>query len=186
MTCRDADSLLPLFFDGELDSKRMREVALHATKCAACEVELREFESVQSQLQSLLAAEVDKVDFSALWPAIERRLPPPRTALWSRLRAWWEEQADTPWNWAVPGAAATAVAVLALLVSFGTETAPSGGDASQVALTDYGTAIERLDTDLDSVAVFNDPDTQTIVLWIGDDSSATVEDAEILGDTELE
>lgn len=169
MTCQDAESLLPLFFDGELDSRRMREVAVHATRCPSCEGSLRELESIQNHLQSMLAEEVDAVDLSGLWPAIEGRLPPPRAALWQRLRLWWEEHEEPRWGLALPATAAVAtIAALALFASFRIEPIVSP-DASRVASTDYLPGIDRLETSFESVAVFSDPDTRTTVLWIGDE-----------------
>lgn len=187
LSCRDSESLLPLFFDGELDSKRMRAVALHATKCPECETTLRDFEAVQSQVQSLFAAEVDSVDFSNLWTSIESRLPPARPSFWLRMRAWWEDQEDGSWNWAVPGAAlASVVAVLALLASLNSEPSILPGDAPRIAATDYATSIEHLETVLDSVAVFNDPDTHTTVLWIGSDAELAAEEGDGWVGTEVE
>jgi len=174
MICRDADALLPMFFDGELDAKRMRDVAMHTTRCGDCEGKLRDLESVQGHLQALLAAEVDAVDMSGLWAAIEKRLPPPEAGWWLRLRNWWENLEPMEWNVALPAtAAATAIVVLTSVALWQNE--PSGEnfaavDAQHVASTDYATGIERLETTFDSVAVLSDPDTHTTVLWIGDDS----------------
>ena len=36
MNCRDTRPLLPLFFDGQLDPRQMRGVALHSTRCLEC------------------------------------------------------------------------------------------------------------------------------------------------------
>ena len=41
MTCREVEKLLDLFLDGELEARAMRAVALHVTRCAACEALLQ-------------------------------------------------------------------------------------------------------------------------------------------------
>lgn len=170
MICRDVDSLLPIFLDGELDAKQMRSVALHTARCPNCEAELRSLENLQQCLRQTVEADLEKVDFDALWPAISQRLPEMRPTWRGRLRVFWGDFVEslqlTP---GVPMALAATAAILLALALFARANPNANPDASQLATADYSSSIERLETASDSFAVFDDPDTGTKVLWIGND-----------------
>ena len=51
MNCRDAETLLDGFFDGELDDEKMREAALHVARCGSCDAAIAERERVQGALR---------------------------------------------------------------------------------------------------------------------------------------
>ena len=169
MTCREAENLLPVFFDGELDARQMRAVALHSARCAACELELRHLERAQELVSDTVHAAVDEMDFSQFWPGIAAQLTPAPQPSWSRVQAWWRD-AERRWMVRVPAFAAAAAIALPdflMLVRTQPSTRP---DAPQVAAVDNAASIESLDTDMDSVAVLNDPETRTTVLWVNDDA----------------
>lgn len=170
VTCREASNLLPLFLDGELDADKMRSVALHSTRCATCEGELREMERVQDLISTTISAAVDEIDLAELWPAIERQLGSVRVPWWSRLHIWWEEGEHTSLLRLPALAAAVAVAAFALWFLTRTPQPSTRPDASQVAAVDNAASIDSLETDVDSVAVMNDPETRTTVLWVNDDA----------------
>ncbi len=170
MTCREATNLLPLFFDGELDPRQMRTVALHSTRCASCEQDLRQLERVQELVSDTINSAADEIDFEKFWPAVERRLATARQPLWLRLRVWWSD-GEHGWMIRLPAFAAAAVVAALVLLLFGRTPQPIvNPETSQVA--DNATSIESLDTDVDSVAVLNDPETRTTVLWVSDNSPA--------------
>src|SRR5438445_11526663 len=115
MTCRDTSNLLPLFFDGEIDARQMRAVALHSTRCQTCEAELRQLERGQDLISEHIHSAVDEIDFANFWSAIEPRLGSVRLRWWTRLQVWWQE-GEHPWMIRVPAfAAVAAIAVLAFL-----------------------------------------------------------------------
>jgi anti-sigma-K factor RskA len=171
MTCREVLNLLPLFFDGELDPRQMRTVAIHSTRCVACETALREIERLQELINSSVSAKVDEIDLSSLWCTIERQLGTHRLSWWQRLRHRWEDR--DPWSLGVPAfAAAAAIAVLAFLFFVrAPQPAAVPPAAPQVAVVDNTASIDELATDGDA-AMFNDPETRTTVLWVSDDTSA--------------
>ncbi len=170
MKCRDVDSLLPLFFDGELDARRMRDVALHTARCVECESELRELETIQAHFQSGVEATLAEVDLDSLWPAVERRLSRQPPSLWQRLRAQWEGLAPLELPVALPAGALAAVAAFGAWLMFA-QVEPSGApELDRIAATDYANSLERLDTVFESVALVSDPNTQTMLLWIGDEA----------------
>lgn len=171
MTCRETANLLPLFFDGELDPRQMRAVALHSSRCNSCEGELRNLERLQELVSEKIGSDLEEVDFATLWPAIERQLGPTRTPVWLRVRDWWSDGVDHPWLVRLPAfAAAAAIAALALLIFFTRVPRPTTQpDAPQVAAVDNAASIESVDADTDSVAVLSDPQTSTTVLWVSED-----------------
>ena len=170
MTCRETSNLLPLFFDGELDARQMRAVALHSTRCQTCEAELRQLEQGQDLISEQIRSAVDEIDFSNFWPAIERRLGPARVRRWTRLQVWWQED-EHPWMMRVPAfAAVAAIAVLAFLFFARAPQPTVAPEAARVAAVDNAASIDSLDTDVDSVAVLSDPETRTTVLWVSEDS----------------
>jgi anti-sigma factor RsiW len=168
MICREAANLLPLFLDGELDSRQMRAVALHSTRCGTCEQDLRRLERMQELISESISSAADEIDFENFWPAIERRLSTTRQPWWLRLRAWWDD-GEHGWIVRLPAfAAAAAIAAFALLLFTHATQPTSQPGAPQLAAVDNATSIESLDSDVDSVAVLNDPETRTTVLWIND------------------
>jgi anti-sigma factor RsiW len=170
MTCREAITLLPLFFDGELDAHQMRAVALHSARCASCEVELRHMERAQTLVSESVVAAVDDVDFAAFWRGIDDRLGAVRVSWWTRLldRA---GSGDRRWLIQVPAyAAAAAIAAFALLMLTRAPQPSTQPDATQIASTDNAAVIDSLETNVEAVTVLNDPETRTTVLWVSDDS----------------
>jgi anti-sigma factor RsiW len=74
MTCREAEKLLDLFLDGELEARAMRNVALHVTRCASCESALQRQERLQDAIGETYAEALAEVDFSTFWPGVASRL----------------------------------------------------------------------------------------------------------------
>jgi len=170
MTCRDAAPLLALFLDGELDPHQMRAIALHSARCTNCERDLRDLERLQEAISTTINSSVDEIDLETFWPSINRRLSTIRHPWWHQITAWWGDL-DQAWMIRLPGFAAAAVAAAFALFLF-TRPSPNPPEAqpasSQLAAVDNATSIESLDSDVDSVAVLNDPETRTTVLWVHD------------------
>jgi anti-sigma factor RsiW len=172
MTCRDAGALLSLFFDGELDSSQMRAVALHSARCTDCESALRQLERLQEVVSAHVVAAVDDLDLSTFWSDIEHRLGPSHLSWTERVRVWWGER---EWTWTAPGWPALAAVGVAIAIGFAliarVQTPTTQPDAPQIAARDNAAVLDSLDTDASSVAVLNDPETRTMVLWVSDDDS---------------
>ena len=177
-TCREARPLLPLFFDGELEARQMRAVALHSTRCPECEHELRELEHLQEAVVAHVGALVDSVDVSQIWAGVAPRLAG-RAPSWSeRLAAWWEESRA---SWRVRGPAFAGLAAAALLavviVQRSGELPPA---AKQVATArgpkiDNSAKLDSMQSSVDSVALVTEPETNTTMLWIMDDTTGAIE-----------
>jgi anti-sigma factor RsiW len=176
-TCREARPLLPLFFDGELEARQMRAVALHSTRCPECEHELRELEHLQEAVAAHVSALVDTIDVSQVWAGVAPRLAG-RAPSWSeRWSAWWEESRV---GWRVRGPAFAGLAVAALLavviVQRGGElpTAPQVARAAKPKI-DNSAKVDSMQSSVDSVAMVTEPETNTTMLWIMDDAAGSIE-----------
>jgi anti-sigma factor RsiW len=171
MTCRDVSGLLPLFFDGELEARQMRAVALHSSRCAECEGELRQIERVQDIVAATLSARVDELDLSQVWPAVKRRIGTIRVPWTQRLRLWSEERDVTRWI-GIPAlsAAAATVAVVFVLSSGSVTSVTEAPQIAEASPIDNTAIIDSLDSSAENVAVLNEPETNTTVLWVNDDS----------------
>lgn len=175
MNCRETRPLLPLFFDGELDPRQMRSVALHSTRCPECEGELRQLEGVQELVVMHISAAVDDIDLSQVWARVAPRLEtrPPRLLV--RLRTWWDEH-EFAWPMRAPlFAAAALAAVLAVGVWWREDVrTPNPEIATRV---DNSAVLDSVQSSVDSVALVTDAETNTTLLWIMDDGVAAVDQA---------
>jgi anti-sigma factor RsiW len=171
MTCRDVSGLLPLFFDGELEPRQMRAVALHSSRCPGCETELRRIERVQDLVAATINTQVDEIDLSEVWPAVAARMGTMRAPWLRRLRIRWEEREAVVWRLPAFGLAA-ATAALALVIWFGrpTNSPPQLAETAPAPVVDNTAMIDSVDSSADAVAVLNEPETNTTVLWVNDES----------------
>src|SRR4051812_38599517 len=113
MTCREAEKLLDLFLDGELEARAMRAVALHVTRCAPCEALLRGLERLQELVVDSVSEVVADVDFSQFWPSIAARAESVQRS-WHGLGVRVRGLARNPVVIAAGMAAALAVSAIAL------------------------------------------------------------------------
>ena len=177
-TCRETRPLLPLFFDGELEARQMRAVALHSTRCPECEHELRELEHLQEVIATHVSSLVDEIDVSQVWAGVAPRLGGRAPSWTERWRTWWEESHS---GWRVGGPAFAGLAVALMLavggVQRGGEVAPLAGPKSgpRVARIDNSAKLDSMQSSVDSVALVTEPETNTTMLWIMDDTAGAIE-----------
>jgi anti-sigma factor RsiW len=196
MNCPEISPLVPRFFDGELEGRQMRAVALHVTRCAECEQELRQLEGLQAILGAAIAERIDAIDMSRIWARVATRIE-------EKPQSWWERLTSRGFGFEMPAfasawpafAGAAAVAVL----TFGVWNYQTGDVTSQPQAARPGTAAFQTaelgesdvaeeiidspdDVDPDSLvnsAVFDsivgsvreltvDPETGTAVVWVSD------------------
>lgn len=183
-TCREARPLLPLFFDGELEARQMRAVALHSTRCPECEHELRSLEHLQEAVVAHVDALVDGIDFGRVWAGIEPRLKGRAPAFGERLRGWWEEHA-TGWGLRGPAFAGFAAAALLALVivqpGSDDKIAPPNTVAKRLEKIDNSVKFDSMQSSVDSVAMVTDAETNTTMLWIMDDAAGAIGHADDVG-----
>ncbi len=176
MTCRETVPLLPLFFDGELEARQMRAVALHSTRCAECERELRSLERLQESIAVHVGTLVDEIDLSRVWAGVAPRLVPRTPAFGDRLRAWWAER-EAGWGLRGPAFAGLAAAGL---IAVGVATQWPGPEVERavrgpLARIDNSAKLDSMQSSVDSVALVTDAETNTTLLWIMDDAAQAVE-----------
>jgi hypothetical protein len=185
--CPEITPLVPRFFDGELDGPLMRKIALHITRCADCERELRVLEKVQGLVIDHVAVATRGVDLDSVWSAVSARIDETPRSWRQRLESWWDDleiwSPLTVW----PAAAAAAAVFLAVNLW----SASPGTPPSEVVRDDRVEITERIAqvrsdnlfleamNDIDNSAVFEnivggvdtlmvEPKTQTAVIWIDD------------------
>ncbi len=166
ITCREVQSLLPLFFDSELDSRQMRVVALHTAKCPSCEPELRQLENLQEVVSRTLSERVEEIDLSNIWTNVEQRLGRTHLTWTERARLWWSE--EQPLHWLMSGPAiGAAIAGFALALLLLANWQPHTVAKSTLAQNngDSAVSIETIDAP-SNVALLSENDT--LVLWVDD------------------
>lgn len=181
MKCPEIAPLVPRFFDGELDGSLMRKIALHITRCADCERDLRGLEKLQSLVASHFAAEVESIDLSSIWSTVSAQIEEKPRSWRQRVESWWDEvEILSPFTvW--PAVAAAAAVFLAINLWTGdpigpeTNFAHSGavdvaeevaGVANHLAKVDNSAVFESIVGGVDMLMV--EPETQTAVIWIDD------------------
>ncbi len=153
MTCRDVENVADLFVDGELEARAMRAVAMHVTRCAACEALVQRLERLQDAIVETFADVVADVDFSRFWPRVAARAGELRRP-WAP--GFWPSGGVTLGRWL---AASIVVAlVLGGLAMFERGT-PAARPNNQVR-------IDSLVADADSVALLSEPGSNTTVIWV--------------------
>jgi len=183
MNCRESRPLLPLFLDGELESRQMRDVALHSTRCTDCEGELRTMERLQELVSTTVASGVDEIDLGLVWEGVAARLSPVQRPWRQRLVEWWEESTFLGRAWMPLSAAAAAAVLAALLWQAPSPTGPaqiaSGKPVEIADGVDNSAIVDSVQSNGNSLAFLREPETNTMVLWITDNGPAPLED---LGD----
>lgn len=178
MNCRETIPLLSLFVDGELDARQMRGVALHTTRCAGCEGELRRIERLQDSIADYINARVDEVDLSDLWTRISPRIGSVPHSWLVRLSDWWETR-QTSWVVRAPLYAAAAAAALLAFSLWQSPDRPQPLHPVEVASSaDNSVILDSVKSDAEALALLREPETNTLVLWVSDDvlGEAAVDD----------
>jgi hypothetical protein len=156
-SCQDFARRFDGFLDGEMDAHSLRAMALHASHCPACGVDLESAETLQERILKAVEGEVDRLDTSSLWATIEARLEPPRAPLRVRLRGYFEERS---WSRPVPALVlGGALAALVVTLLWPVATAPVG-------LVDNRAQIERIESNRSHVAVWSEPSAHTTAIWV--------------------
>ncbi len=170
MNCHAARPLLPLFADGELDARQMRGVALHSTQCVACEEELRRVERVQDLVAAHINTLAEEIDLSQVWAGVAPRIAAAQPPWTLRLREWWES-IDPAWLIKFPAVGALALAAGVTLV-FWRWDAKQEAPPVAVAAIDNSAILHSITSDVAPVALLNEPETNTMLLWVADEGPA--------------
>jgi hypothetical protein len=163
-SCQDFARRFDGFLDGEMDAHSLRAMALHASHCPACGVDLESAETLQERILKAVEGEVDRLDTSSLWATIEARLEPPRAPLRVRLRGYFEERS---WSRPVPALVlGGALAALVVTLLWPVALAPERFATAPVGLVDNRAQIERIESNRSHVAVWSEPSAHTTAIWV--------------------
>jgi hypothetical protein len=171
MNCRESRPLLPLFLDGELDARQMREVALHSTRCGECEHELRGMERLQEVVSTRIQSQVAEIDLSRIWAGVAPRLETVKRPWYETLRERWEDLSPR-WQTLAPISAAAAVAGLVAVLFWQSQQTPVEG--TPWATADNSAIVDSVQSNVQNVAFLREPETNTMVLWITDNASGSL------------
>jgi len=173
VNCRETLALLPLFVDGELSARQMRDVALHSTRCPGCERELRSAERLQELVSECVNSAVDDMGTVDIWSAISPRIGVVSQPWAAKIRDWWESS-ESQWLLRVP-VYAVLTALLIVLIARWMPQSHVEQDIARVGV-DNSVIFDSVRSDAPSLALLNEPETNTMVLWVTDDATAGAED----------
>jgi anti-sigma factor RsiW len=181
--CSDISPMLGGFEDGELETREMHEVARHLAQCKACEAELADNAAVGRYLRAV--AEEPALDGFA--EAVQARLATLTPPIHVRVRHYLQaarEQISA--GFALSAAALATAALTAVILTpyvsqiFSPQKpsvqsasvppsvqAPGSAEFAQ-ATVDSPTVISSLESHVATVALWNEPETQTTVIWVPD------------------
>ncbi len=180
MSCLEIGPLVARFFDGELDGRQMRSVALHITRCSSCEGELRTLERLQDLVANDVRRGADAADLGLVWQAVSAEIGEAPLPWSRRLTAWWEDLEVPLLAPSFPAVAAAAAVLVAFAFWPGATPQPGADFATTVAHVDSADSLlEEVVDDIDNSVVFEsivgsvdrlmiEPETQTAVLWVSD------------------
>lgn len=168
IACAHAQRLLPLLYDGELDSPLRRELSHHVADCSVCTRTVALLNRSQELLRQTIDEHIDDIDFSGFWQGVESKLSQQPPFWWARLR-FWKESWLPSWSWQTP-AWATAVAFLIVGATMLLSQSPSQEPIAKSPVVENDEAhIESLSTS-NPVLVWNEPTYNATVIWVGDES----------------
>jgi hypothetical protein len=159
ISCHDFARRFDGFLDGEMDAHSLRSMAVHASHCESCGLELEQAESMQELLARAVEAEADRLDSSGLWRRIESRLDEEPAPVLGRLR-----NRVTGWRWApaVPALAVGGALAAALALLFW----PAAAPPDPVRVADNHAQIDRIESSAPHVAVWSEPAEHTTAIWV--------------------
>jgi hypothetical protein len=110
MNCREAEQLIPLFVEADLDAAEMQQVSAHIESCAACCDLAAEFQASQSSLRAIAMPAFDERMLTAMRSAVMQQVSQEATqpAFVEWLQPLWS------WRWAF----VVATAMLVLVSNF--------------------------------------------------------------------
>ncbi|MCX8072529.1 MAG: zf-HC2 domain-containing protein [Candidatus Binatia bacterium] len=174
LQCSDAQAMLALFADGELDARSMQIVATHGAHCPECDRELQRLERLQAILREHVAAKLADAPTEWLWSRIEARLPERAEAV-PRRQQWLQRLRELAWQPQVlwPAFALLAVATMATVLLLRDEPRLQPSASTLVAGLEPPAVIDSLEADVGSVAVMDDWQNHTTVLWVSEELPVT-------------
>jgi len=175
MACPDVAPLLDAFVDSELPPTQLLEVAQHAASCSVCEVTIGELTALRQSVAALVGQEVDRLDLSGVWPAVDAALgcrPAPARVVPLRRQMRGQMRGKVP---ALPAWGVVAALAASLFLWLGapyrqgvTPTASTRPEPVQMASVSKRAVnhayIDRLSGK--DIAVRREPKSGTTIIWV--------------------
>jgi anti-sigma factor RsiW len=181
-TCEQTRLLLGPFDDGELEAHEMEDVALHVVNCVACKATLEDYRTLGVTLRGAVTIPALDGFSDAVQAHIERLHVPFAT----RISRYFDSSMERFGTLAAVGATAAAAAALtAFLLTpharhlVGGNAKPAASPHEMVAASAHLTVrqanavgaendLSKLEAQSPSVALWNEPRTDTTVIWVPD------------------
>ncbi len=195
--CSEIRPLLSAFGDGELEPAELLKVARHLAGCPDCEREASDFTALGAGLRDSFEAAVSAVPLTGFAETVQARIANLQPSLWTRLRRRFEslDQRLSPTISVASAALAVAALTAVLLTPYARQYTTSSNpqqlaantqahrvpaaaaasrpaemvtEAEKTLVEDSRAVISRLESENPSVAVWNEPRTDTTVIWLPD------------------
>ncbi|HUY26270.1 MAG TPA: zf-HC2 domain-containing protein [Candidatus Binataceae bacterium] len=186
-TCNEIGLMLGAFEDQALEPHEYQEVARHLAGCDNCTAELADYATLGRELRTLFEAPA----LRGFAPSVMRRIESLPVPLGVRISRWFSRIGEElSGSLALSGAAAAAAVITAFLVTPFAQTAlhhpgrevarlereaaeaPAAVAEAPVNFAEAGSdshaVISRLESEIPSVAVWSEPQTDTTVIWLPD------------------
>ncbi|MEA2627213.1 MAG: hypothetical protein QOD06_3258 [Candidatus Binatota bacterium] len=161
LSCEEVHKRFDVFLDGETDGRSMRELALHLTRCAACEAEFRRYELVGDLFRGSIESGIDRVHVPALWTQIEAGLEPISVSFPARLRGRFAAVLSAGFGHPV---LALGAAVFVIAMALGIWSA--GPREASLHVASNEAHIERLSSSEPNVVLWTEPEEHTTAIWV--------------------
>jgi anti-sigma factor RsiW len=160
-SCADFARRFDSFIDGELDAHSMRAMALHASHCERCGIELEQTESLETLLGDAVEAELERLDTSQLWKSVEARLERPRLGLPAHARSLL--LSFLRWAGPAPALVLSGAVAVALFLLLWPRAHPT---EAPVEVANNRAQIERVESSAPHVVVWSEPESHTTAIWV--------------------
>ena len=155
LTCLRTRRRIGAYLDGALDSGAARSIAVHLSRCAACQGESENLRRVRVLLQRTLSLGRAEPDWSGFWPGIVRSVEDARlrkTPPVAAPRGWWRPR------WTLGGA--LAAVLLASVTLWQMTSGPLAPDAPIVVSS------AQTDDPRGTVMVYSTHERDVAVVWV--------------------
>jgi len=153
--CEEIREGLGAWLDGELSRGDADVIRVHLEHCVACDQQRRQLARLDASLKSLVASNVQPVEFESFWRGVHERIAKGQGRQ-EEARQWFHSVFARPGlAWAVP-------AVILILIGAVSFDSFWKGEARRNNFS----AVESIDPHGRNVALLREDETKTTVIWL--------------------